>query len=361
MNPTPPPSPAGWRKPAIRALKAAVAVLVFWGVGRHVARTWDELSRDGATPRIEPWWLALSGLAYLIGLVLCGAFYRDVLTASPTPIGLFPAVRAYLISHLGKYVPGKAVVVVMRAALSTPYGARASTSAVATFYETLVMMASGALIAALIFASGGDSPVIALDREVLGFREVRAFVLFALIAGGLSAAFLTVVAPPVFRRLAGVFARKVPGMGVDALSDFTWGLMARGLALTGISWLFLGLSQVAAAKGLSGMGSPELDLTVIPVAVASVALATVAGFVVAVAPGGLGVRESVLMYALGPAFGPGRAVAAALMLRLVWVAVEALAALVLGPLGRPAKPNEPESEAVAAEVLQESVPMSEAP
>ena len=66
--------------------------------------------------------------------------------------------------------------------------------------------------------------------------------------------------------------------------------------------------------------------------IASVALATVAGFVVAVLPGGLGVREGVLMVALGPVFGQDLAVVAALALRLVWVAAELLAAAVLsGP------------------------------
>jgi len=57
--------------------------------------------------------------------------------------------------------------------------------------------------------------------------------------------------------------------------------------------------------------------------------------VVAVTPGGLGIREGILMYALGPALGKEGAIAAALTLRLVWVAAEILAALVLGPLGRP--------------------------
>jgi uncharacterized membrane protein YbhN (UPF0104 family) len=63
-----------------------------------------------------------------------------------------------------------------------------------------------------------------------------------------------------------------------------------------------------------------------------VALAPVAGFVVPVLPGGLGVREGVLMVALGPMFGQDLAVVAALALRLVWVAAELLAAAVLmGP------------------------------
>ena len=40
------------------------------------------------------------------------------------------ALRAYLISHLGKYVPGKAMVVVIRAGSSAPAGARPATAAV---------------------------------------------------------------------------------------------------------------------------------------------------------------------------------------------------------------------------------------
>jgi uncharacterized membrane protein YbhN (UPF0104 family) len=71
----------------------------------------------------------------------------------------------------------------------------------------------------------------------------------------------------------------------------------------------------------------------------------VAGFVVAVLPGGLGVREGVLMYALAPALGEDLAVVAALALRLVWVAAELLAAAVLLPLG----PRYRKDLAVAAE------------
>ncbi|OJW22694.1 MAG: hypothetical protein BGO49_01585 [Planctomycetales bacterium 71-10] len=355
MNPAPS-SPVGWRKPTVRALKAVVAVLVFAFVARHVHRTWGELGRSEAALTFRPGWFALSGAAYLAGLALCGAFYRDVLGRSPTPISRFAAQRAYLVSHLGKYVPGKAVVVVMRAALSKPYGARASTSAVATFYETLVMMASGALIAAVLFASGGESPVIPLERPVLGLVEIRSSILFAMLSAGMGGALLTLVWPPVFRRAARTLLRKIPGVDAGSMPDLDGSLLARGLALTGVSWLFLGLSQVAAAKGLAGAGSPEIGPAAIPVATASVALATVAGFAVAIAPGGLGVREGVLMYALGPAFGPALATASALALRLAWVAAEVLAALVLVPMGAAAPGKVP-----AAEAIQEAVPISEAP
>jgi glycosyltransferase 2 family protein len=73
----------------------------------------------------------------------------------------------------------------------------------------------------------------------------------------------------------------------------------------------------------------------VPVMIAAVALATISGFVVAVVPGGLGVREGVMMSLLAPALGRDRAVVAAVLLRLVWVVAELAAAVVLVPMFRP--------------------------
>ncbi len=143
----------GWKRWLIAAVKAVVAVLVLWAVGRHVLRVWNDLktARGGAP---GPARLAdrLGHSCIWLAWHAAGGSMNSVLRASPTPIALGPALRAYLVSHLGKYVPGKAMVVVMRAGMSVPFGARGATAAIATFYETLVMMASGGLLAALGFA-----------------------------------------------------------------------------------------------------------------------------------------------------------------------------------------------------------------
>jgi uncharacterized membrane protein YbhN (UPF0104 family) len=65
-------------------------------------------------------------------------------------------------------------------------------------------------------------------------------------------------------------------------------------------------------------------------------------------PGGLGVREGVLISLLTPALGPDLAVVAAFLLRLVWVVAELAAAAVLVPMLRPPRaalepPREAES------------------
>jgi glycosyltransferase 2 family protein len=319
-----------WVKPALKWSLGAV-VLVF--AGRHVARTWYELHAEGRLIRLDPAWLGLSIALYLAGLCLCGVFYRDLLSASPTPTRLGPAVRAYLISHLGKYVPGKAMVVVMRVGLTVPYGARPATAAFATVYETLVMMASGALIAVLGFLL---SPMLTLPIAAGRLGTWHPPIIAVAVA--LEMVFLIVVAPPIFRRLSGLIHLPFPSIGPSALPELSGRLLARGFAWTGAGWILLGLSQAAILQSLLPGGlAPSLW----PAVVASVALATVAGFVVGIAPGGLGVREWVLWTVLGAAIDRDMAVVAALALRLAWVAAEVLAALALSAIRPPLPPVAP--------------------
>jgi glycosyltransferase 2 family protein len=327
-----------WKRTTIAAVKAVVAVVVLWAVGRHVLRTWNDLGDHRLTLHFAPAWLVASGLLYLAGLSAYGVFYERILRASATPVRLAPALRAYVVSHLGKYVPGKAMVVVMRAGMTVPFGVRASTAAIATFYETLMMMAAGGFVAAAGFAIAGDSGRVSLVVPGWGPLELPVYRLAAISGLGLGVVFLVVVAPSVFTRLAGLVSLPIPGVGREALPRLSGGLLLRGLAWSSLGWILLGLSQLAVVRAMavSAMARvPAFDL--VPVVVAAVALATVAGFVVAVLPGGLGVREGVLMSALAPALGSDRSVVAALVLRLVWVAAELAAAAVLVPMLRPAR------------------------
>jgi uncharacterized membrane protein YbhN (UPF0104 family) len=300
--------PPRWKKEAILVVKAVLAVVVLWFVGRHVARTWHDLHEHGETLHVAPAWIALAALLYLNGLGACGVFFGRVMRSSATPVGYVPAMRAYVISHLGKYVPGKAMVVVMRAGLVAPYGARTATAAFATLYETLTMMAAGGLIAAVGFAVPPP--------------QRGALVLGAL----LGVAFLGIVDPLVFPRLSRLISLPFPGVGPEALPRMTRGLLAEGLLWSSAGWILLGLSQVAVVRAVDPAGVPA---ALWPAVTAGVALATVAGFAVAVLPGGLGVREGVLMTVLSPALGADTAVIAALGLRLTWVIGELLAALAL--------------------------------
>ncbi|MFO0911223.1 MAG: lysylphosphatidylglycerol synthase domain-containing protein [Isosphaeraceae bacterium] len=303
-----------WKRHAKLAIKTIAAVVVLGAVGWNVRKTWLDLRARGESVHLDPLWLAASAGLYLLGLSCCGLFYGLILRKSPSPIPHGAAVRAYLISHLGKYVPGKAMVVVMRVALSTPSGARAATAAIATFYETLVMMASGSVLAAIGFALSRP-----LQRDPL------------LLSAALAVAFLVVVDPWVFPRVSRVVMKPLRGMGLGADPHYDRILLVMGLLLSGLGWILMGMSQVAVVHAIRPSGIP---ISAWPLATAGVALGTVAGFVVALLPGGLGVREWVLMLTLAPALGQDDAVIAAILLRLTWIAAEAVAGA-LGAVIRP--------------------------
>ncbi len=161
-------------------------------------------------------------------------------------------MRAYLVSHLGKYVPGKAMVVIVRAGMVVPFGARASTAAIATFYETLVMMASGGLIAAAGFAmarDSGGSGLILLTATPLGPGLGSGLSPGRLSCGTLPGlAFAALTVPSVFGRLARLVSLPVPAIGPEAMPRFTGRLMALGLLWSSCGWILLGLSQVAVVR-----------------------------------------------------------------------------------------------------------------
>jgi uncharacterized membrane protein YbhN (UPF0104 family) len=340
-----------WKRLAIAAIKSAVALLVLWAVGRHVIRTWHDLQSQSRSLHFEPVWLGAAGAIYLTGLAAYGRFFERILRASTAPVRLMPALRAYVVSHLGKYVPGKAMVVVIRTGMVIPFGGRASTAAIATFYETLVMMAAGGLIAAPGFALAGGSFSAEFNVPTWGSVDLPVYRAAAFVGLALGIAFLLVVLPPIFCRLVRFVSLPMPGVGHEALPRLTGRLLGQGLLWSSAGWILLGLSQLAVVRAFDPAGAAEvLALGLVPLVIASVALATVAGFVVAVLPGGLGVREGVLMSTLTPALGSANAVVAALVLRLVWVGTElAITALALPWTRRPRAEVKPAAKAGPAQ------------
>ncbi len=332
---------AGWKRYLFGTAKWAISLLVLWYVARHARRTWNDLSSRAIAPEFHAGWLVGSGVLYITGLACYGRFFERILRSSATPVPLLPALRAYLISHLGKYVPGKAMVVIVRTGLVAPFGARPATAAIATFYETLVMMAAGGWVAAAgfglasaSFGAGGHKIELALPRwETV---RVPVYPLGTAASIGMGLLFLVTVLPVIFRKLAVTISMPIPGVGPDAMPTLSGRLLLRGIVLSTIGWILLGLSLLAVLGSFLPNGvAAVLERGLIPIGIASVAFATIAGFLVAVLPGGLGVREGVMISTLSPVLGADDSVVAALLLRLVWMAAEVVAALVLFAAIRP--------------------------
>ena len=311
----------GAKRSVGRAVKAVVGAAVLVAACWHVEKTLVALNGRGGFPRLALGWVGSAMVAYLVGLGVYAWYYVRVLAASATPIGRYAGLRAYVFSHLGKYVPGKALVVVMRVGMSVPAGARPATAAFATVYETLVMMAAGGFVAFVGLTSGGGAATV-LDLPRVG----RVPIPLGFVGLAMGFGFLLLVLPPVFPRLSSLARMPFPDVGPDALPSMSYRLLFVGLLATLAGWILLGLSQVAILRSMMPAGLP---LSLWPAAIGSVALATVAGFAVPVSPGGLGVREWVLWTSLGTVIDQDLAVVASLVLRLAWVAAEVVAGAAL--------------------------------
>jgi uncharacterized membrane protein YbhN (UPF0104 family) len=313
--------------------KVVLALVILAAVGWHFARILQDPRVQELDPEHRPaWqifqetlrharpeWLIASALLYLGGLSFFLTFWLLLLRALGQPPRLLPAVRAYFLSHLGKYVPGKAWALLLRATLSPAAGVPVSVGAVSAVYETLTTMAAGALVAAVLlswqFATAGQHQV----WLALGLLAVAGVPI------------LPGIFNPLVRRLAAPFLKggALPRLGHRTLLE--------GLLIGMAGWSLLGLSLWALLQAVLPEPTP---LTVDAWArwTALTALAYVAGFLLLLVPGGLGVREAVLQLSLQREAGVGEllSLVVALLLRLVWTVAELLVAAILWRLPVPA-------------------------
>ncbi len=281
--------------------KTLIVALVVWFIRRTLVDAWAQLSEQRL--QFDFGWLAVSGGLYLLGTLPCGIFWHRTLRTLGQPVSLSQALRAYYIGHLGKYVPGKAMVVILRTGLVRGQGVDTSLAAACVFFETLTMMAVGAFISAAIVA--------------FWFHE-HAILLWSALAMMAVAGLPTL--PPVFRRLVRFIGvgRADPQIA-EKLAKLDYGTMLAGWFLTAIGWAILGLSFWAVLRALNAADSNPFEQ--LHLYTAAVTMATVAGFVSFV-PGGAVVREAVLTELMVPYLGDAVAIVSAILLRLAGLVAE---------------------------------------
>jgi len=297
------------RRWIVTALKLLVVAIVLWLAWGTIQQSSDYL-REHPRP-LHFTWLTLSAGFYLLALLPEGLFWHWALRALGQDVGLLETLRAYYIGHLGKYVPGKAMVIVIRTGLIHSHRVDTSIAVASVFLETLTMMAVGACIAVPVLA-------IWFTRSPAWIAAASAT---AVVAG-------LPTLPPVFSRLArwlGV-GRRAPDVA-RKLAGFDYRTLAWGWTRMACGWVAMGASLWAVLRGLDF----EADLTnawYLYTAIA--AMAVVVGFV-SMIPGGLVTREAVFTGLLAPLVGgeAKMALIVATALRLTWLLAELLISIIL--------------------------------
>jgi uncharacterized membrane protein YbhN (UPF0104 family) len=250
---------------------AAVVAVVLLVVG--VARQWDEIVADFA--RLDALTVTLGIVLTLAALVANMLSWRAMMAATGSRLGLTASSSIFFVGQLGKYIPGGVWSIAAQAELGRAHGLARTGSAVASLASMLVSMVTAALVGILALLVGSADGLVTFWW--LGIVVVL----------GLAA-----LTPPVLGRLIAVAMRLLRRPRQDI--SLTWAGTTASILWSVVMWAAYG-GQATLVLRAFGADSSVL----LPVATGAYAVAWLVGFLVVIAPAGLGPREGVLLLLLG--------------------------------------------------------------
>lgn len=293
------------------ALRFLALALLLASCGYFGFHLWDNLHQ---LPPVDWGWsaagvIALAVLGCATSVPLIALMWQLLLRDQGVKLPYRQALQIIAVSQMGKYLPGNvghfAGRVLLGSQAGIPAGKTVATMAMETFW---VLGISGMFaVAALLFVVN-DMHEGLIDTSHPGY-------LAAVAAAMLIAPFIAV---RVVNRLLPGLSRKLGRGQLLAEPRLPTAMSVAGLIA--ISFVVLGLVVDMLAGGL--FQHPEIDLIEM---VLLFAVSWTAGFLVPGSPGGIGVREAVMIQLMGPAIGLETALGVALVMRVCSMAADALA------------------------------------
>lgn len=257
---------------------------------------WGDFETAGMSRwRVRPFWLTVAVACEVVALCASGAVWAAMFRAAGGSAGMPEAAAAWLGSNLGRYLPGKIWQV---AGLVTYIRGRGDSGA--TAFATLI-----AFQAAIVVTG------VAVALVALGAGAFEVVGRWPLIAGGIALA--AALTPPVLRSVLGLGRRLLRETGERNDVELDGKVLCSAVVGSLLIWALHGLGFLALLEGL------VLDNTVgFAAALGVFAGSYVVGYLALVAPGGLVVREGMLvaLLAAAAAIPAGPAAALALAARL---------------------------------------------
>jgi len=284
-------------------------------VARTVGRNWAEFRSLEIHLHPRAGLLGLATLTVFFTYVWYIEAWRRLLAGWAQRIGFGDAARAWCLANLGRYVPGKIWSVTGLVVLAQRAGVRGSAAA-----------ASAVAFQALVLGTGVAVVAGATPHATSGLRLAVGLLVAVASLGVL-------VWGPTARVVGRVMNAEAP---LTALPLSAVGLSS---ALMFLGWLTYSFAFWLFIRGLL----PDAQLS-IATAAGAFTLSYILGTLALFAPGGIGVRELVLVSLLTPSLGSGGALAASVGSRVLLTVTEGGAALITLALVRRSTPEgSPES------------------
>lgn len=292
------------RSGAWKWLQTALVVAAIAAVGRALWVNWGEVRQSPITLAFRPGWVALSLAATWAMYAALVEGWRRLVVGWGQPLPWLVAARIWILSSVAALVPGRVWALAGMAILSERAGARSSVTIGAAIVMQVLAIGTGVGVAAI--AVGPElqrlRPEAGLAMTIVGVLAIASVVVLR--QGG---------ALRLLWRMAGRADPPPPPP--------SWGALAEAALVNVVSWVGYGVAMWALARGIL----PAVDLP-LRVAIGTFAVSYIVGYLAVFTPGGLGVREFLIVGLLTPAIGAQAAVALGVASRLVLTINQASAA-----------------------------------
>jgi hypothetical protein len=285
-------------------LVVAVIAASLYFIGQRIAT--DLGQQDWRALQLRPLGLVVSLALTLLCILAGGWAWQLILSGLGYGLPLRTCLRIHCLANLAKYVPGYAWQLMGKAYLTRQQGVPAAVVGVGLVLEMCGLLATALLAGLLFWPSRMTLPLLS------GISSLHRLLLALALVLGLA---LTPALLGAWGRLAA--RRHWWGAASTARSSTLWYAFAVMLA----AWCLFGLGLAASIAAVM-----PLTPAITQQAIHALAFSFVVSLLVVFVPGGIGVREGMLVLLLDGALSPGLAGLVAIASRLVLMVGEVLAA-----------------------------------
>lgn len=255
-------------------IQVALLIAVFVWAGGALAVQWSDLRAAAASAHVEWTWVIGASLIVLATYAMLIQSWRLLLSGWGSALRFPAAARIWTIANLGRYIPGKVWSIGALSFLAKREGVSGVSAAGAAILGTMLNIGAGLGIMSI----GGARVLGAFQKPWLQTAAIVASVAF--VVGTL---LLPVILPPVLTRVARW--RGIPEPAQHLPARIIW----IATLMNALSWASYGVAFALFAKGVA----PQVVAS-IPLFIVIWTSSYVSGYLVVLAPGGLGPREVVL-------------------------------------------------------------------
>ncbi len=283
-------------------LGSIILVIIFYFLFLNLSQNWDELSANMGNLDISL--LIISFLFLLIFYLFHTFVWIQILKRQGHSISFKEAFKIRSLSEIGKYTPGKVWHIIGRTYLSSKLKIPKITTLTSMVIETLLMLISAGFF--VVFFS-------------LNSQDPKTILIFMLTILG-----LLIIRTKYFEKVLNKLLKKVKKITNEIKINISLKFTLFLLIFYLIGWLIIGHSLFFIIKSIYPQIAYSLIFIISGIFAASWAL----GYISFLTPGGLGVREGIMVLLLYPYLPNALATIVPIIIRLLTILTELVLAAI---------------------------------